>query len=262
MTANTGFFTNFSRPFYDYFYSIKNIRHLRTNNFGYAPVDEEIAAYDADMQYGLQLYKELVQGKPGYLVNSQDIVAEISCGKGGGAEYLVKKFKPVRYIGVDFSRKAIAFCKENYSYLFNLQFICATSQELPFQNNSIDTVINVEASHLYRDTNAFFSEVHRVLKPGGSFLFADYRCVDICPITQLEQEMISKGFSIEEKRTVTPEIYDACLQASSRREELVRSSVPWFLYKYFRHYAILEGTKKFMMLKNGQIIYMMYHLKK
>jgi hypothetical protein len=62
-----------AKSFYNYFYSIEKISHLRTNNWGFAPIDEEIAKYSADLQSGLQLYKELVKNHNGYVIpeNSQ-----------------------------------------------------------------------------------------------------------------------------------------------------------------------------------------------
>ena len=260
MLSDIDFFTNFSRPFYDFFYTRKNIAHLRTNNFGYAPIDEEIACYEPDLRYGLQLYKEMAKDNAGYLISKEDIVAEISCGKGAGAEYLVKKYMPYRYTGVDFSGKAIGFCNNYYRSIKNLEFIRADCLHLPFADQSLNIVINVEASHLYRDTPKFFAEVHRVLKENGRFLFADYRCVGRCPIEKLEQEITAGGLLITRKQVVTSHILAACKQASQRRKELVKQAVPRFLHKYFRHYAVLEGSKKFNMMKNGEIIYMMYHI--
>jgi len=81
------FFTIISKKFYNYFYSIKKISHLRTNNFGYAPVDKEVAGYHPDLQYGLQLYKELVKNHNGYLINANHSVVEVGCGRGAGAEF-------------------------------------------------------------------------------------------------------------------------------------------------------------------------------
>jgi ubiquinone/menaquinone biosynthesis C-methylase UbiE len=262
MLTDTIFFTNFSRLFYNYFYSIKQLNHLRTNNFGYAPVDKEIATYQADLQYGLQLYKELLQANSRCFIDYNTVVAEVSCGKGGGAEYVIKKFMPQKYTGVDFSRSAIEFCKKNYATLQNAEFICADASKLPFPDNSMDIVINIEASHLYRNPSLFFREVKRVLKTNGYFLFADYRQIKTYSIEKLELEISSSGLTIVERREVTTSIYNACVLASKRREEIVQKVIPGFLQKYFRHYAILEGTKKFVMLGNGEFIYMMYHIKK
>ncbi|WP_343709669.1 class I SAM-dependent methyltransferase [Mycobacterium sp.] len=49
------------------------------------------------------------------------------------------------------------------------------AQALPFTDASFDALVNVEASHLYPDVPKFLSEVARVLRPGGHFLYTDFR---------------------------------------------------------------------------------------
>jgi hypothetical protein len=104
--------------------------------------------------------------------------------------------------------------------------------------------------------------VHRILKSNGNFLFTDYRYVNHSSIETLEAEIADCGFSLMEKRIITPNIYNACLLASDRRKEIIEEASPWYLKKYFYHYAILNGTKKSNKLGNGEIIYFLYHLQK
>jgi ubiquinone/menaquinone biosynthesis C-methylase UbiE len=49
------------------------------------------------------------------------------------------------------------------------------AENLPFDDESFDAVINIEASHLYPQLPRFLAEVARVLRPGGHFLYADLR---------------------------------------------------------------------------------------
>ena len=49
------------------------------------------------------------------------------------------------------------------------------AESLPFADESFDAVINVEASHAYPRLSRFLAEVVRVLRPGGHFLYADFR---------------------------------------------------------------------------------------
>ena len=46
---------------------------------------------------------------------------------------------------------------------------------MPFPDESFDAVINVEASHSYPHFDRFLPEMTRVLRPGGHFLYADFR---------------------------------------------------------------------------------------
>jgi ubiquinone/menaquinone biosynthesis C-methylase UbiE len=252
----------FGKPFYNYYYSIKKIRQLRTNNWGFVPIDDEIANYSADLQCGMQLYKELVKAKNGYIIHDLCSIAEIGCGKGAGAEFLVTKFKPQQYLGIDYSAVAIKFCNENYSQLSNVKFICADAHELPIETRSLDYVINVESSHIYKDIGKCFREVYRVLKEGGKFLVTDFRVVRNSSINEIENLIKDSGFSILEKKIITPHIYESCILASKRREELVNEAIPWLFKSFFYHYAVLNGTEKFKKLGNGEIVYFLYQLER
>lgn len=258
---NRRLFTNVARKFYNYYYSINHIDHLITNNYGYAPVDKEIEEYDIDLQYGMQLYKEVIKNHNGYVIKNNSSIVEISCGKGGGAGFITKNCLPAQFTGIDFSQKAIDFCSQQYREIKNMNFICADAHKIPLQENSTDVVLNIEASHLYKDQNQFFNEVSRILRSGGKFLFADFRRINGQSINHLEKNISDYGFYIEEKKIVTDHIRAACMQASERRGELV-NQVPWYLRKYFRQYAILNGTKKSQMLANGEIVYFIYHFVK
>lgn len=258
--SNHKYFVPVCKRFYNYFYTIKKTAHLRTNNFGFAPVDEEIARYEPHLHYGLQLYKELVKNGNGYLIHKHHSVVEVGCGRGAGAEFLLHKFSPQHYTGVDFSYRAIDFCINHYQQYKNASFVCADAHKLPFADGSADVVLNVESSHLYKSSCHFFAEVHRILKPDGKFLFTDYRYIKNYSIEQLEAEIAQAGFAISEKKIITPQIRDACLLASKQRKKIVDDIIPWYLRKYFYHYAILNGSKKSAMLQNGEIVYFLYHL--
>jgi ubiquinone/menaquinone biosynthesis C-methylase UbiE len=101
-------------------------------------------------------------------------VLECSSGHGGGASYLVRTQHPASYTGLDLNPAGIKFAK-NRHHLANLDFIEGNAQALPFADASFDALVNVEASHLYPDVPKFLSEVTRVLKPGGHFLYTDFR---------------------------------------------------------------------------------------
>ena len=65
--------------------------------------------------------------------------------------------------------------------------------EIPELNNlSVDMVINVESSHCYGNFKEFVRQVDRILKPGGSFIFTDFR--DQTEIDPMEAAL--KSFSL------------------------------------------------------------------
>lgn len=251
-----------AKRFYNYFYSIKGIKHLRVNNYGYAPVDDEIAKYEPDLQYGMQLYKEVVKNHSGYMINENCSIVEVGCGKGAGAEYMINKFKPEKYIGIDYSKKAIDFCRETYRQIKNADFVQGDAHAIPVQDYSADIVLNVESSHIYKDQNKFFKEVYRVLKPEGKFLLTDYRYTKKISVASFEKQISDCGFFILDKKIITPQIHKACLLASERRKKIIEGASAWYMKKYFGHYAALKGTRKLTQFGNGEIVYFIYHLEK
>ncbi len=251
--------SRFAKLFYNYLHSHKAIWNIRVSNYGYAPVDEDLAHYDTNHRYGLQLYKELVKNHTGYLISDKSKIVEVGCGKGAGAEFLINTFKPESYTGIDFSESAIDFCREYYK-ISQTKFICAAADKLPVKQDSADVVINVESSHIYPDISNFFNEVCRILKPGGRFLFTDYRIVNVSTIDSLEKMFSSYGFDIEEKRNISVQVHAACAEASESRKRIIDKHSPWYLKKYLQHYAILNGSKKSKMLASGGIVYFIYHL--
>ena len=79
--------------------------------------------------------------------------------------------------GIDRNPHAIRLCKQRHK-VPGLTFSCGNAMSLQFAKNTFDAVVNVEASHCYPDLPHFFQEVLRVLRPGGYFLYADFRRSD------------------------------------------------------------------------------------
>jgi len=95
-------------------------------------------------------------------------VLEVSCGHGGGASYLARTLQPKSYTALDLNPAGIRFCKQRHR-VDGLNFVQGDAENLPFEPDTFDAVINVEASHCYPNFPRFLSEVERVLRPGGHF---------------------------------------------------------------------------------------------
>ena len=77
---------------------------------------------------------------------------------------LAKSFKEV--IGTDIDKEAIVFAKKSFKKK-NLKFKVEDAMKLTFKDNSFDVVI---CTHVYEhvpNPKKLFSEIYRVLKPGG-----------------------------------------------------------------------------------------------
>jgi len=123
---------------------------------------------DAPWKYNLNLIRQVVRDT----VIDGARVLDVGCGRGGTCSYFVRYHEPAEVVGVDLIPGQIEFCRATHQAA-NLRFIQADAQELPFGDASFDVVTNVESSHDYPSLEAFFSEVRRVLKPGGVFCYTD-----------------------------------------------------------------------------------------
>jgi SAM-dependent methyltransferase len=237
---------------YDLLYRL-NWGETTTNNYGFAPAES-----DGPERHQIQLYVELDklrraesgQVRPGR-------VLEVSCGRGGGLAHLAAHWgEGTEAVGLDWSWSAIRFCARRHGRIGHVAFLCGSALALPFAPESFDCVINVEASNAYGDEAAFHREAHRLLRPGGLFLYADLRRPR--HMAALAENLAAAGFS-GEIRDITAHVLRACAEDSARRHALIRSGLPWPLRAIFRrrleHYAAVPGSKKYERFRTGRRVY-------
>ncbi|MEH6631095.1 MAG: class I SAM-dependent methyltransferase [Halopseudomonas aestusnigri] len=100
---------------------------------------------------------------------------DIGCGIGGPARFVAERFA-CNVHGIDLTEE---YCKtaELLNHLCGLdkriKITHGNALSLPYEDQSFDTVWTQHASMNIADKNKFYSEIHRVLKPGGMFLFHD-----------------------------------------------------------------------------------------
>ena len=175
-----------------------------------------LAESDEPNRFGIQLYHRVATQ-----VGSHDKqVLEVSCGHGGGASYLMRTLKPASYTGLDFNPDGIAFCRKRHE-LPGLDFVHGDAESLPFADESFDAVINVEASHAYPRLPRFLAEVVRVLRPGGHFLYADFRGRSEFP--GWEAALADTQMRQVSDRVINPQVLRALEKNSQRSMESDRS---------------------------------------
>jgi SAM-dependent methyltransferase len=114
----------------------------------------------------LTLYK-----KSSELIKDSDWVLDIACGSGWGSLLLAEKAKAVQ--GVDISQEAVEYARREYKAP-NLYFLQGSILEIPFPEGTFDIVNSIETfEHVKRfEAEKMISECHRVLKPGGLYVFS------------------------------------------------------------------------------------------
>jgi ubiquinone/menaquinone biosynthesis C-methylase UbiE len=124
-------------------------------------------------------------------------ILDIGCGSGELTDKLAESAKSV--VGIDLSASWIEQCQKSYQRE-NLTFLEASATNLQkFSNKSFDLVImNMVFPNIYTisDMKKIFSEIKRVLKNSGDFVFSDLH--PICKMTIKEgnrKEKYSKNFS-------------------------------------------------------------------
>ncbi len=92
-------------------------------------------------------------------------VLDIGCGD-GVLSYLLAN-KGANVIGIDNLKEVIKFAKERCKNLENLNFLVASTYELPFENDSFDYVVSSEVVEHLEQPDKMLSEVKRVWNQKG-----------------------------------------------------------------------------------------------
>ncbi|KLN59097.1 hypothetical protein WH96_19100 [Kiloniella spongiae] len=100
---------------------------------------------------------------------------DIGCGIGGPARFIAERFV-CKVHGIDLTKD---FCET--AILLNrlcgldkrIHITHGNACDMPYDDNHFDTVWTQHTSMNIADKKAFYSEIKRVLKPGGTFLFHD-----------------------------------------------------------------------------------------
>jgi arsenite methyltransferase len=104
------------------------------------------------------------------------VVADIGCGAGMDLLLAAKSVGPRgRAIGIDMtgSMTERAISAARIAGLENVEVRLGDAMSLPLDNESVDAVISNGVLNLVPDKSIAYSEVFRVLKPGGRFLYGD-----------------------------------------------------------------------------------------
>ncbi|MBO0921900.1 class I SAM-dependent methyltransferase [Cellulomonas sp. zg-ZUI222] len=209
-------------------------------NYGFAPLDPTAAPLALDPadepdRYGVQLYAHVLDGLD---LTGADVL-EVGSGRGGGASWVARALAPATTTGVDLAASAVRLSRRQRRGP-GLRFMQGDALALPFDDASFDVVLNVESSHCYPSTEQFVAEVHRVLRPGGTFAWADFRPAGEVAATRAQ--LRSSGLVPVREDDVTAEVVHALGLDGARRAELVRTWIPRVAQRAFRPFAALDGT--------------------
>lgn len=186
-------------------------------------------------------------------------VLEVSCGHGGGASFLARTLRPEAYVGLDLNPAGIRFCQQRHQ-VAGLSFVQGDAGNLPFADASFDAVINVEASHCYPDFPRFLAEVARVLRPGGHFLYADFRFKE--GLADWERALAGAPLKQFRTRVINTEVLRGMELNSERSQQLLVRHLPPWMHSLGRDFAGIRGSRIYNALKEDRLSYRSYCLVK
>ncbi len=247
-----------NRIFYQYLASLDATGKVKLMNYGYASSDGEIPlqAQDEPDRYSLHLYHRVASAID---LGGRDVL-EVGSGRGGGAAYIMRYLKPRSMTGMDYSSKAVAFCQRHYAEIDGLQFRHGDAEDIPFEAGRFDVVVNVESSHCYGSMEKFVSEVGRVLRLGGYFLWTDHRPPQDLPEVYALFE--SCGFEIQERQSITENVLAALDYQRERNRALIDDNVPAIGRHIFYSFAGVEGTLIHDRFRYGELEYVRLAMRK
>lgn len=125
---------------------------------------------DADLGLGCGLPTEFAQIKEG------DVVVDLGSGAGNDC-FVARRFtgEKGKVIGIDFTDAMIAKARENAEKVGfnNVEFRQGDIENMPLTSNAANVVISNCVLNLVPNKHKVFSEIYRVLKPGGHFSISD-----------------------------------------------------------------------------------------
>ena len=133
-------------------------------------------------------------------------ILDVGCGPGDLAAMLSERIPEARIVGLDLSSSMVELARRKATGDGRLRFEVGDVTSLPFESGSIDLVVSTLSLHHWPNAGAGFSEIARVLRPGGMAFVYDLRLVTVeagalpdvarqagLPVSRLRRERIHGG---------------------------------------------------------------------
>lgn len=123
------------------------------------------------------------------MLKGDERILEVGHGNAGHLNYLLEKASGLIYKGVDISDLMIQEAvRINKSFVEKgrAEFIHYNGKNIPFENDSFDSVFTVNTIYFWTHSDIFLKEIARVMKSGGHFAltFAEASFMETLPFTK------------------------------------------------------------------------------
>lgn len=163
-------------------------------------------------------------------LNPSDLVLDVGCGLGGTARYLAERYNCC-VKGIDLIPAYVSAgtkLTDSAGLSDRVELICSSALDLPFEDEWFDIVLTQHVQMNIADKDRFYSEIARVLKPGGRFIFHDVfedsGASPLYPVPWAEDESVSAMVTETQARSL---IEAAGLRVAQWNEK-VQESVTFF----------------------------------
>jgi ubiquinone/menaquinone biosynthesis C-methylase UbiE len=234
--------------------AVRALPALSVLNYGFSSEPENTVLSGAEPEfYCLRLYEHTLRRTP----LEASMVLEVSCGQGGGADFVARTFRPNLVIGIDSSDENVRLARRRESSA-RLEFRVGSAERMEFADESFDVVINIEASRCCDDRARVFAEAFRVLRPGGHFCYTDGCWAD----DDCTEELRDVGFELLERAEITTNVLRALRRDSARREALFDAMPDRRLREEYKDSAGVVGYRTFRRFEAGQTRYFSHCLRR
>jgi len=146
-------------------------RHV---HWGFWPQAKSALGTPEDFAAAAELLSKKVYLAAG--VQSGQKVLDAGCGFGGTLASMNENLSPIDLNGLNIDPRQIERAKRKIEVRpgNSLHFFEGDACAMPFPDQTFDAVTAVECIFHFPDRRKFFSEVRRVLKPGGKFAISDF----------------------------------------------------------------------------------------
>lgn len=124
--------------------------------------------YDSLADLQREIGSKLLECLP---VQRPDEVLDLGCGTGYFTPALRHKYPQAYLYNLDLALGMLRYARANRP-ADNAGWVCADAESLPLADKSIGLIYSSLAIQWCEDLTRLFSEIQRVLKPGGQFVFA------------------------------------------------------------------------------------------
>lgn len=168
-------------------------------------------AFDESGRRDVALFFEGIED----LLTPQAVVLDIGCGIGRMDRYVAPRVK--RLVGIDVSGEMIIQARARLAELDNVEFLECDGQTIPLSDSLFGLVFShIVFQHMPRRfVECYMNEAHRVLRPGGSFVFQMPEAPESAPDDPPDDDSFEMRFYTETAvRTVASAADLECLGVS------------------------------------------------